>query len=90
MTHYRQLTQEERYQISALRELDYSNAEIAERLGRSASTIWREIHRNGGAKGYDAAEAQRASDQRRCSAAKSHKRLPALVEWVESLIREDW
>ena len=90
MKHYRQLTQEERYQISALRELGYSNSKIAERLGRSASTINREIRRNGGAKGYDASNAQRASDQRRRSAKKYHKRLPTLVEWVESLIRQDW
>ena len=90
MKHYRQLTQEERYQISALHELGYSNAEIARRLVRSPSTISREIRRNGGTKGYNAAQAQRASDQRRRSAEKRHKRLPTLIEWVEPLIRDDW
>ena len=52
MKHYRQLTQEERYQISALLELGSSRRKIAQRLGRSPSTIGREIERNGGAGGY--------------------------------------
>jgi IS30 family transposase len=44
---YRQITQEERYTISALRRLGFSQAEIAAELGRHRSSISRELRRNG-------------------------------------------
>lgn len=43
---YHQLSQEERYQIAALRSERLSKSEIGRRLGRHASTISREIRRN--------------------------------------------
>jgi transposase, IS30 family len=44
---YRQITSEERYKLSALRVQGLSNTQIAERLGRHRSTIWREFRRGG-------------------------------------------
>jgi len=90
MKHYRQLTQEERYQISALRKLGYGPTKIAEGLGRSPSTISRELRRNTGVKDYDGATAQRLSNKRRREAPKCHKRIPELMEWVEACLRDDW
>ncbi|WP_029681329.1 helix-turn-helix domain-containing protein, partial [Thioalkalivibrio sp. ALR17-21] len=76
MRHYRQLTQEERYQISALRGLGRSQGAIARTLGRSPGTISRELKRNGDGGCYEARTAQKRTDQRRRSAHKWHKRIP--------------
>ena len=46
MKSYHQLTQEERYSITALRMAGSSQAEIGRRLGRHPSTIGREVGRN--------------------------------------------
>ncbi len=46
MRHYRQLTQEERYQISALKQLGHTQRQIAQVSGRSPSTISRKLRRN--------------------------------------------
>ncbi|WP_419612412.1 helix-turn-helix domain-containing protein [Thiolapillus sp.] len=48
MRHYRQLTQEERYQITALKGLGYTQRQIARETGRSPSTISWELRRNRG------------------------------------------
>ena len=62
---YKQLTENERYQIYAMNKAGHSQKEIAELLGRSASTISRELRRNRGLRGYRPAEAQRLSQARR-------------------------
>ncbi len=46
MTHYRQIAREERYLISQLLQMGHSQRAIALRLGRSPSTLSREIKRN--------------------------------------------
>ncbi len=51
MRGYAQLTQEERYKFHALRKAGHTQKEIAETLGRSPSTISRELRRNKGLKG---------------------------------------
>lgn len=43
---YRQLTQEQRYQIGAFLEIGMKRSEIARKIGVSRSTVWREIERN--------------------------------------------
>jgi IS30 family transposase len=87
---YRQLTQAQRYQISALQTVGRSQRQIAQMLGCHNTTISREIKRNSGAKGYDPDQAQRHSDQRRASAYKAHKRASSLIHWVSDLIRKRW
>jgi hypothetical protein len=52
MDTYTQLTQEERYQIHALKQTGHSQTEIAVMLGRHKSTISRELSRNQGMRGY--------------------------------------
>jgi IS30 family transposase len=49
---YTQLTQEERYQISALLKAGQTQNEIAVVLDRSPSTISMELKRNRGRRGY--------------------------------------
>lgn len=64
---------------------------IARQLGRSASTITREIKRNGGSQSYRASTAdaqawQRARRPQRCLLAQR----PRLRNWVAAKLRQDW
>ncbi len=52
MSSYTQLTHEERYQIHALMKANHSLSEIVGILGRSKSTISREVQHNKGLRGY--------------------------------------
>ncbi|MGP5144705.1 transposase, partial [Vreelandella alkaliphila] len=87
---YRQLTQAQRYQIFAHRDVGLSQRQIAQQLGIHSSTVSRELRRNSGAKGYEPAQAQRYSDQRRRSAWKWTKQLPSLINAVADRLREEW
>jgi predicted transcriptional regulator len=66
------LTAEDRRRIADGLAAGLTYAEIARRLGRSRSTVTREIARNGGAHGYRAARAQHATSWR----ARRRKRAP--------------
>ena len=52
MRTYKQLTQEQRYQIYALKKAGHCQMEIANLLGVHKSTICRELRRNRGQRGY--------------------------------------
>jgi IS30 family transposase len=52
MNQYKQLTEVQRYQISALLKAGNSNKETAKNIGVSSSTISREFERNTGKRGY--------------------------------------
>ena len=86
---YTQLTQEERYQISALLKAEHDQTKIAMILRRNNSTISREIRRNKGLRGYRPKQAQRLADERRRS-----KIRPSVSDdtWlaVEQLLSLDW
>jgi len=66
--HYNQLTLDERYQIQALNELDWSARSIAIKLARSNKTISRELKRL--ESGYCARQAADQAQQRRSQARK--------------------
>lgn len=86
---YKQLTQEERYQISALLKAGLNQTEIAMILGRHKSTISREIRRNKGLRGYRPKQAQRLTETRRQAKVANHI---SDTVWsnVETLLRQDW
>lgn len=86
---YTQLTQEERYQISALLKAGLNQTDIAMILNRHKSTISREIRRNTGLRGYRPKQAQRLTEERRQD--KIQPRISNSV-WpdVEKLLRQDW
>jgi len=86
---YTQLTQEQRYQISALLAAGRSQAEIAKELDRSPSTISRELNRNTGLRGYRSQQAQRLAKERRQNHV-CHRIEDATWDTVERLLREDW
>lgn len=86
---YKQLTENERYQIYVMKKADHSQKAIADLLGRHPSTISRELHRNRGLKGYRPAQAQRFSDARRQEAYKARKVTDQVKGWIDALIRQE-
>jgi transposase, IS30 family len=91
---YRQLTLDERYQVQTLRAQGFSRAALAKQLGRHASTISRELRRNGdrGRLGeYNASSAQAAARLRRAACAEGRRKISGeLRELVERLLRRAW
>ena len=86
---YTQLTQEERYQIYALKKAGHIQAEIAEIVGRDPGTISRELRRNRGLKGYRPQQAHNLALARRRE--KAQTRLGEEIwQRVEELIRDEW
>ena len=65
---YTQLTQEQRYQISAMKKIGHRQKEIAEELGVNKSTISRELRRNTGERGYRPKQAHEKALNRRSKA----------------------
>lgn len=86
---YNQLTENERYQIYALKKAGHSQKEIAVLLGRSPSTISRELMRNKGLRGYRPRQAQRLSDARRKEAGKACKVTDDIRATIGTLIRQE-
>lgn len=67
-TQYKHLQPEERMTLASLHQQSYSVRAIAKLLGRSASTIGRELRRNSSACGYASVLAQTVCQQRRIDA----------------------
>ena len=89
MANYRRLTQEERYQIWALKKAGKGIRAIARELRRHPSTILREIRRNTGFKGYRPKQAYRLARQRQSRPGPKHCDDP-LWRQVEQLLEQDW
>jgi IS30 family transposase len=70
MSQYSQLTEGQRYQISALLKAGTSQQAIAEILEVSPSTISRELERNTGKRGYRPKQAHIKAERRRQLASK--------------------
>ncbi|PSJ16122.1 hypothetical protein C7H79_15225 [Nitrosomonas supralitoralis] len=65
MNHYKQLTREQRYQISGLKKAGLNQSQIADEVGVHKSTISREFRRNKGRRGWHPKQAQELRDERR-------------------------
>ena len=87
--HYKQLTQEERYHIYALKKIGKTQKEIANKLKRSVSTIYRELNRNKGLKGYRPKQAQMLTEKRRKYAFKAVKIIDKVKYWINTLLNKD-
>jgi len=90
MDPYVQLTCEERYQIWALRKAGKSTKTIAEDLGRHPSTLYRELNRNRGKRGYRPKQAQQLSEKRNREGRKAFKFTAGLRVVVEAKLRLKW
>ena len=91
---YTQLTQDQRYQIYALKQVEQTNKRIAEILGVHASTVSRELKRNRGKKGYRPKQAdQKANWERNLGVcrAKGQKRMGSRARFwaVKKSSRDD-
>lgn len=85
---YTHLTREERYQIYALMKAGHIQSEIARVLGRSASTICRELARNRGGRGYRPKQADRlASERQVCNARRIDE---ATWRFAKEKLQEQW
>lgn len=87
---YKQLTQEERYQIYALLKAEKIKAQIAEILDRHPATIGREIERNTGQKGYRPKQAQEKAAERRRNVPKKIKFTGEVEVYVNEKLRLQW
>lgn len=87
---YLHLTQEQRYQIYALRKVKWTKKAIAEEIGTSQSTISREIKRNSGLRGYRPQQAQKISEDRKKNAKKRIKMTLYAKFIISQKIRLDW
>ena len=87
---YTHLSQHERYQIQRLHSATVPISWIADLLGRSQSTVSREIRRNGGNGKYQAKQAHMQSVQRRHKASAVPR--ISVSDWrcVEERLREGW
>ena len=65
MRTYCQLTQEQRYQIYALKKTGHTRTEIAEVMGVHKSTVSRELKRNQGGRGYRPQQAHNLARERK-------------------------
>jgi len=89
MSHYTQLTREERYQISALKTAGHNQVEIAKVLGRHKSTVSRELARNCGLRGYRPNQANAFAESRQEEKA-AHRIVAKSWARVEQLLHEYW
>jgi len=89
MKHYTQLTEHQRYQISALMKAGHTQTEIAILIGVHKSTISRELTRNRGLRGYRPRQAQLWRQARR--EARYRARISIRL-WarVERWLRDEW
>ena len=85
---YTHLTQEERYQIYALKKAGHKQSEIADVLKRSPSTISRELSRNTGERGYRPKQAHCLAAERRAMNAWTID--DVTWQFAQARLREEW
>ena len=87
---YEHLSQDERYQISALLKAGLAISHIAQILGRHRSTIGREVRRNAGLRGYRPQQAQRFAELRGRNS-RNARRIDK-CQWLQAkkLLRNKW
>lgn len=84
---YKHLTQDERYQIHALKRQGISHGRIAAELQRNRSTISRELRRNAGDAGYKPAAAQQRARARQCQRRNARHFSPEQWSHVHAYLR---
>ena len=85
------LTFEERQFLYRLKKKWRSTTEIAELIGRHRSTIYRELGRNTGQRGYHPQRAQRLADEHRLASRRPHKMENLEVhQYVQDKLEKYW
>jgi len=88
MREYRQLTEEDRIEIYAMKQAGKEQNKIAVELGVHPSTVSRELSRNTGLRGYRPKQAQQKTLHRRVTARKAVKMTPETIGYIGSKLRE--
>ena len=89
MREYKQLTEEDRIEIYAMKQAGKEQNMIAAVLGVHPSTISRELARNAGLRGYRPKQAQQRTLHRRFNACKAVKMTPETIDYIESKLAEE-
>lgn len=89
MREYRQLTEEYRIEIYAMKQAGKEQNRIAAELGVHPSTISRELSRNAGLRGYRPKQAQQKALQRRFNACKAVKMTPETIGYIECKLAQE-
>lgn len=90
---YKNLTAEERYQIDDLWREGFNQTEIAKKIGRSKSTLSRELNRNKGDRGWRPRQAQVKATERLVRRGSSNARKISVAAWEytkKHLIKDQW
>ena len=87
---YKHLSLEQRYYIMTAMRNGKTIQKIAEQINRSPSTIYREIKRNSGQKGYRYQQADRFHTERKMNAPKNVKVTLEIKSIIEKYIEQDW
>ena len=87
---YSQLTDGERNQFYALRQAQRPMTEIANQLGRSRATLYNELNRNTGGRGYRPRQAQQFAENRRVEKVQPLKMHPNVTAYIESKLQLQW
>jgi len=87
----RHFTLQEREFLYRMRKKGRTKKEIAELMGRDRSTIYRELKRNSGQRGYRPQQAQRLAVERRLASRRPRKLSdPELHKYVEDRLEKYW
>jgi len=87
---YHQITQEERYQIYALKKEGLSQTAIAKNLSRDKGTISRELKRNKGLKGYRPKQADEMAKEREKKKPKKRRLNKQIIDYIKEKIKLYW
>ena len=87
---YSQLTADERSQFYALRKAKIPMIEIAKQLNRSRTTLYNELARNTGGRGYRPKQAQQAAQQRQTDKARKFKMTPKVIAHIDTKLQLEW
>ena len=87
---YSQLTDSERNQFYALRKAKIPMTAIAKQLGRSRTTLYNELDRNTGGRGYRPKQAQNFTDQRRSRIGQSLKMTTEVIVYIDGKLKLQW
>ena len=89
MRAYRQLTDEDRIEIYAMKQAGKQQNEMAAELGVHPCTISRELVRNAGFRGYRPKQAQQKMLYRRFTARKAVKMTPETIDYIERKLGQE-
>lgn len=88
---YSHINEKERFMIYEFSQKGYSITEIARHLGRSISTISREIKRNKGQRGYRPKQAQEKARQRsKISCSNGRRVSPQAWDFARLKLKQGW